>query len=98
MPDPAQPSAAQPAPSDPSITVRYFAGARAAAGVDQESVALPTGSSVADLLVELARLRPPLAQILERCSYLADEVAVRDLALPLRAGATVDVLPPFAGG
>ena len=33
-----------------------------------------------------------------RCSYLLDEVAVRDRALVLADGAVVDVLPPFAGG
>lgn len=81
-----------------AVTVRYFAGARAAAGVDQESVSLPAGSTVGDLVAELGRRRPALTEVLERCSYLADEVAVRDLATPLGAGATVDVLPPFAGG
>ncbi|WP_038169973.1 MoaD/ThiS family protein [Tomitella biformata] len=81
-----------------AVTVRYFAGARAAAGVDEESVPLPAGASVTTLLVELGRRRPPLIEILERCSYLAGSVAVRDLDAPLPAGATVDVLPPFAGG
>lgn len=84
--------------SGPAVTVRYFAGARAVAGVDEEAVRLPAGSTVGALVAELARLRPPLAEILERCSYLANAQAVRDLDAPLPADATVDVLPPFAGG
>jgi hypothetical protein len=35
---------------------------------------------------------------LERCSYLLDEVAVRDRTAPLATATTLDVLPPFAGG
>lgn len=90
------PSAAESATM--TVTVRYFAGAQAAAGVEQESVSLPAGSAVSALLAELGRRHPPLAPVLGRCSYLADALAVRDLAAPLPAGATVDVLPPFAGG
>ena len=39
-----------------------------------------------------------LGRVLDRCSFLLDEVAVRGRDLPLHDGALVDVLPPFAGG
>lgn len=82
-----------------TVTVRYFAAARAAAGVDSEKLDVPADGTVADVLAAIrTRHTPELAQVLDRCSYLLDEVAVRDRAAPLRAGATVDVLPPFAGG
>ncbi|MFC4947429.1 MoaD/ThiS family protein [Pseudonocardia sp. GCM10023141] len=81
------------------VTVRYFAAARAAAGVDTEPLGVPGGGSVADLLESLrARHGAEFARVLERCSFLLDEVAVRDRTIPLPDGATLDVLPPFAGG
>jgi molybdopterin converting factor small subunit len=81
-----------------TVTVRYFAAARAAAGVDAEPVELPQDASLADLLAMLRDRGGELPQVLERCSFLLDEVAVRDRTVPVPAGATVDVLPPFAGG
>ncbi len=82
-----------------TVTIRYFAAARAAAGVESERLDVPAGATVADVLTAIrARHSPELARVLDRCSFLLDEVAVRDRAAPLRAGATVDVLPPFAGG
>jgi molybdopterin synthase sulfur carrier subunit len=36
--------------------------------------------------------------VLDRSSYLVDGVAWHDRAAPLPPAATVDVLPPFAGG
>ncbi|WP_206785255.1 MoaD/ThiS family protein [Amycolatopsis sp. MtRt-6] len=82
-----------------TIAVRYFAAARAAAGVEEEKVQLPAGASVADAVAELARLHPSsLPRLLEAVSYLLDGIAVRDLTRTLRDGAELDVLPPFAGG
>jgi len=79
-----------------NVTVRYFAGARAAAGVDQEPAEATT---VADLVTALGAARGDrLVRTLTACSFLVDGVAVRDLAAPLPDDATVDVLPPFAGG
>ncbi len=55
--------------------------------------------SVAGLLTVLAdRYGEPLARVLDRSSYLVDGVACHDRTAPLPADATVDVLPPFAGG
>lgn len=81
-----------------AVTVRYFAAARAAAGIESETLMLPTGTTVADLVGELANRGTHLAAVLNRCSYLRDGIAVRDEASALSAGDTVDVLPPFAGG
>jgi molybdopterin converting factor small subunit len=81
-----------------AVTVRYFAAARAAAGTESETVTVPPGSSVADLVDHLAGRGTALATVLRRCSYLRDGVAVRDHDAAIRAGETVDVLPPFAGG
>ncbi len=80
------------------VSVRYFAGARAAAGTADESVTLPDGATVATLVEHLVeRHGPGLARVLAAASFLVDEVA----GPPSRAlgdGASVDVLPPFAGG
>jgi sulfur-carrier protein len=81
--------------ADVKVTVRYFAGARAAAGVPGETV---DAATVGDLITHLATRGEPLARVLSVCSYLVDGLAARDHATPLYDGATVDVLPPFAGG
>ena len=81
------------------MTVRYFAAARAAAGVETDEVALPPGATVDFLLKTVRAARgDDLGRVLDRCSFLLDEVAVRDREAPLHDGALVDVLPPFAGG
>ena len=80
------------------VNVRYFAAARAAAGMEEETLALFEGTSVTDLVERLSARSPSLATVLQRCSFLCDGVAVRDRAEPLRTNQTVDVLPPFAGG
>ena len=82
-----------------TVTVRYFAAARAAAGVETEPIELPAGATITDALATVReRHGADLARVLERCSFLLDEVAVRDRSVPLSDGATLDVLPPFAGG
>lgn len=82
-----------------SATLRYWAAARAAAGVPDEQV------EAATLREALDRVRagrgPRMAQVLGVCSYVVDgqPVGSRDHAeVPLGPGALVDVLPPFAGG
>lgn len=80
------------------VSVRYFAGAAAAAGRDGEEVALPAGSRLCDLATLLGeRHGADLARVLTACSFLVDAVAGPvDRRLP--PVAHVDVLPPFAGG
>ena len=82
-----------------TITVRYFAAARAAAGVEADKVQVAAHSTVADLLNAVrAEHGPELTRVLARCSYLLDEVAVRDQSTPVTDATSLDVLPPFAGG
>lgn len=81
-----------------TVTVRFFAAARAAAGTGEQSVPLTAGATVADLAEQLTGWGPELARVLRRCSYLVDGVAVRDHTAALANAQTVDVLPPFAGG
>jgi molybdopterin synthase sulfur carrier subunit len=80
------------------VTVRYFAAARAAAGVDAETVTVAPGATVGELLDTLRTRGTALAVVLERCSFLCDGIAVRDVGKVLGTHQTVDVLPPFAGG
>lgn len=80
-----------------TVTVRYFAGARAAAGRAEERLA--AGRTLDDVLEELVgRHGERLARVLGAASFLVDGVTCRDRRAPLPAGATIDVLPPFAGG
>ncbi len=81
------------------VIVRYFAAARAAAGLPSENVDIGEGATVADALDAIAaRHGEKLSRVLAACSFLLDSIAVRDHATPLRPGAELDVLPPFAGG
>lgn len=83
----------------PRVTVRYFAGARAAAGLRSEDIELEEGASVADLLdVVAGRHGETLSKVLAGCSFLLDSVAVRDRYAPIANDTELDVLPPFAGG
>jgi sulfur-carrier protein len=81
-----------------TITVRYFAAARAAAGSESEELSVRAGATVSELVDTLGGRSQELARVLGRCSFLCDGLAVRDQTQPLRAGNTIDVLPPFAGG
>lgn len=83
-----------------TVLVRYFAGARAAAGVAEERLELSgEGRSVADALAAVRATRGPgLARVLPSCSFLLDGVAVHDHATKVPDGGELDVLPPFAGG
>lgn len=79
-----------------TVTVRYFAGAAEAAGCEQEPL---EASTLADLRTAmLTRHGKPLERVLTRCSLLVDGRRTDAPDTPLPAGATVDVLPPFAGG
>ncbi|HVW40367.1 MAG TPA: MoaD/ThiS family protein [Amycolatopsis sp.] len=82
-----------------TVLVRYFASARAASGVEQETLRLPAGASVSQALTLLRERHPErLPRVLDAASFLLDGVAVRDTARPVPDGAELDVLPPFAGG
>lgn len=77
-------------------TVRYFAAAAEAAGIQSERVdADDLGALLADLR---SRHGAELSRVLERSSVLHEGQYVSDPALPLAHDAELDVLPPFAGG
>jgi sulfur-carrier protein len=81
------------------VTVRFFAAARAAAGVDQEQIEVRPPATVADVVrAAIDRHGPQLARVLRRCSFLLDETAVHEQQEPVTQGSVLDVLPPFAGG
>ncbi len=88
------------------MNVRYFAAARAAAGLEEEKFDLPEGTTVAGLLDAVLAVErpeppagtPPLPRVLSRSSFLLNEVAVRDRSTVVGPDDVVDVLPPFAGG
>jgi molybdopterin converting factor small subunit len=79
-----------------SVTVRYFAGARAAAGVDTEAREAATLEELVGQIVD--EHGEKLERVLTACSFLVDGTSTRNRALTLAPGAVVDVLPPFAGG
>ncbi len=79
------------------LTVRYFAGARAAAGgLSAEQVDAGSLDDVVAVLTQ--RHGERLGVVLKAASFLVDGLTCHDRQAALPAGATVDVLPPFAGG
>jgi sulfur-carrier protein len=76
--------------------VRYFAGARAAAGIDTESCSAGTLDELVGRIVDAHGER--LERVLTACSFLVDGTQTRDRSVALGSDAVVDVLPPFAGG
>lgn len=78
-----------------SVTVRYWAGARAAAGVESDVVR--GCRTVADAVATVDALHPGLAPVTAVSTLLLDGRAThRDHDLP--DGSVLEVLPPFAGG
>lgn len=86
----------------PHVTVRYWASARQAAGVDSETLEFDDPVSLADVIAECVRRHsdPRLPRILECCSVLiGDRPATADPATTMVPdGAQLEFLPPFAGG
>jgi sulfur-carrier protein len=83
------------------VTIRYWAAAKEAAGVQQESVEAITLGDLLDTVV--ARRAPDgrLAAVIARSSFLVNADPVGHTArssIVLDDGAVVEVLPPFAGG
>ena len=79
--------------------IRYWAAARAAAGVDEEKW---NADTVAELLAAAQASRDAgFRGVVDRSSLLVDGLALgsRDPAsVRLTADSVVEVLPPFAGG
>lgn len=80
--------------------VRYWAAAKEATGVAEEPFEAATlGELVAQITLKYEN--PDVVRVLGRSSFLIDghPAGIRDPhAVPIPEGATVEVLPPFAGG
>ena len=75
-------------------SVRYFAAAAEAAGVEEEPLDAGTVGELKQKLIE--KYGEPMKKVLASGSFLVDGVVRRDDATPI--GTRIDVLPPFAGG
>ncbi|SMQ62209.1 Molybdopterin converting factor, small subunit [Agreia sp. VKM Ac-1783] len=77
------------------VQVRYFAAAKAATGVAEETRPIGDSHTIGALLDELGD--NPRA-VFARCSFILNEVSTTDRDIVLKDGDRLDVLPPFAGG
>lgn len=84
-----------------SGTLRYWAAARAAAGVDGDELdAVTLAEALAAALARHAD-RPELAKVLGICAFVVDGAPVGGRptdTIELRTGWVAEALPPFAGG
>ena len=81
--------------SQGEVEVHLFAAARSAAGAP--CLTVPAGA-LPEVLGHLVRQAPRLAEVLPRCSFLRDGLALTSDDAVLVPGQRLDVLPPFAGG
>ena len=83
------------------VTIRYWAAAKDAAGVPEESLEAVTLRDALNTVVASRKPDGRLAAVLARSSFLvnADPVGKADKgSVMLGEGAVIEVLPPFAGG
>lgn len=83
------------------VVIRYWAAAKEAAGLPEESVAAATLAEALDAVVASRAPDSRLRTVLERSSVLVDgtrasRANAEEITLP--EGAVIEVLPPFAGG
>jgi molybdopterin converting factor small subunit len=87
-----------------SVTVRYWAAARAAAGVETDVLPADGTTTLADVLAAVRALhadRPRLSDVVGVCSVLVGDRpvgAAEPADVVVLPGETVELLPPFAGG
>ena len=86
-----------------TVTVHYWASARAAAGVAADAVPVDGSVSLAELRERAVALHPGtnLAAVLGVCSVLVGDRPVGSLdptEVEIQPDETVEFLPPFAGG
>ncbi len=81
------------------VALHYWAGARAAAGVEWDRFDVDTVAAALARAVDVPG-RERLTSVLPACSLLVDGVAlsVHDVDTVLDESVSVEVLPPFAGG
>jgi sulfur-carrier protein len=83
-----------------TVTLRYWAAAKDAAGVAEQTV---TADTLAMALAQAGEsdIRARLRTVLERSSFLVNGAPVGRRAtesVQLSDGAVIEILPPFAGG
>lgn len=85
------------------IRVRYWAAARSAAGIAEETIDLASPLTLAEVTAEVVRRHAGtrLPEVIAVCSVLVGDQPVgsrqpEEVVVP--PGATVEFLPPFAGG
>jgi molybdopterin converting factor small subunit len=83
------------------VTIRYWAAAKDAAGMPEESVEAVTLADALNAAVASRKPESRLREVLARSSFLVDAAPVSRAAresITLDDGAVIEVLPPFAGG
>lgn len=83
------------------VTIRYWAAAKDAAGMPEESVEAATLAEALNAAVDSRKPDGRLQTVLARSSFLVDAAPVGRAAresIMLDDGAVIEVLPPFAGG
>ena len=83
------------------VRIRYWAAAKEAAGMPEESVDAVTLRDALDAVVASRRPDTRLAIVIARSSFLVNADPVGRMAvgsIVLDEGAVIEVLPPFAGG
>ena len=86
-----------------TVTVRYWAGARAAAGTEQDVFGVEGATTLADVVRRVleAHPEPQMAKVVAVCSVLVGDRPAGTRApedVPIEPGDVVELLPPFAGG
>lgn len=82
-------------------TIRYWAAAKAVAGLAEEAYEASTLAEALAVAEHRHAATPEFARVLARSSFLVNGSPVGTRSpdtIPLPDGATVEVLPPFAGG
>ena len=86
-----------------TVTVRYWAGARAAAGTAEDAFDVDADLSLAELVGRVLERHPGdrMARTVAVCSVLVGDRPVRSQdpdTVVIAPGSVVELLPPFAGG
>lgn len=103
--NPAMDAALDPSPQDRTkvVEVRYWAAARAAAGVGGDAIEVDGPITLEEVVARASALHggTTLPRVLTACSVLVGDqpVSSKDPAqVVVQPGSTVEFLPPFAGG
>ncbi|MDT0183350.1 MoaD/ThiS family protein [Microbacterium sp. ARD31] len=86
-----------------TVTVRYWAGARAAAGTGEDTFEVGGTVTLSDVVALVLERHPDdrMARTVAVCSVLLGDQPVRSqdpASVLVPPGSVVELLPPFAGG